>query len=144
LIKAIRQFIRHPADIPIQASLNTQEIVGNDDDVTLTNIGLGGLAFQSTEALDSGEKAEISIPALEMDSRLSGTVVWCREAGPGLYEIGLRFDDSESLYRMRMIEQVCHIEHYRRQVLEHENRELTANQAAKEWISRYAGDFPAL
>ena len=43
-----------------------------------------------------------------------------------------------------MIEQVCHIEHYRKEVMLREGRELSAQEAAREWISKYAGDFPAL
>ncbi len=43
---------------------------------------------------------------------------------------------------MRMVEQVCHIERYRADVLEREGRALTGEQAAEEWIKRYAEDFP--
>ena len=43
-----------------------------------------------------------------------------------------------------MIEQICHIEHYRKEVERLEGRALSAHEAAGEWISKYAGDFPAL
>ena len=43
-----------------------------------------------------------------------------------------------------MIEQICHIEHYRKEVARVEGRELSTQEAASEWISRYASDFPAL
>ena len=43
-----------------------------------------------------------------------------------------------------MIEQICHIEHYRAEVEGKEGRELSSQEAAKEWISSYAGDFPAI
>ena len=69
--------------------------------------------------------------------------MWNREKQHG-YEIGLQFDDPEQLYQLRMIEQICHIEHYRQQVEQQEGRHLTSEQAAKEWIRRYAGDFPGL
>jgi hypothetical protein len=42
-----------------------------------------------------------------------------------------------------MIEQICHIEHYRKEVKLAEGRELSSEEAADEWIKRYAGDFPA-
>lgn len=45
---------------------------------------------------------------------------------------------------MRMIEQICHIEHYRKEVERQEGRRLSSQDAADEWISRYAGDFPEL
>jgi hypothetical protein len=41
-----------------------------------------------------------------------------------------------------MIEQICHIEHYRKEVKLVEGRELSSEEAADEWITRYAGDFP--
>jgi hypothetical protein len=41
-----------------------------------------------------------------------------------------------------MVEQVCHIEQYKADVLKKEGRELTGEEAAKEWILKYAKDFP--
>jgi hypothetical protein len=41
-----------------------------------------------------------------------------------------------------MVEQICHIEHYKREVAEREGRELSGQQAAKEWIAKYAASFP--
>jgi hypothetical protein len=43
---------------------------------------------------------------------------------------------------MRMLEQVCHIESYRKQVRVNEGRELNDEEAALEWISRNAAGFP--
>jgi len=40
-----------------------------------------------------------------------------------------------------MIEQLCHIERYRWKVQKEEGRLLTSEEAAVEWISRYAGVF---
>jgi hypothetical protein len=41
-----------------------------------------------------------------------------------------------------MVEQVCAIDRYRRQVLEQEGRTLSRDEAASEWITKYAGRFP--
>jgi hypothetical protein len=41
-----------------------------------------------------------------------------------------------------MVEQVCHIETYRRTVAGTEGRELSAEQAALEWIAKFAASFP--
>ncbi len=43
-----------------------------------------------------------------------------------------------------MVEQVCYIEDYRRFVLMHEGRELSQEDAASEWIAKYAAQFPAI
>ena len=140
----IRKYIRHPSDVPITVEL---EWVGDDvdesEDETLTNVSLGGLAFISRQALEPLQKVKVCIPILKSDNYLIGTVVWCEKSNNG-YEIGLEFDNKKEAFRLRMIEQICHIEHYRKEVERVEGRELSAQEAAGEWISRYAGDFPAL
>ncbi|MBT4078105.1 MAG: PilZ domain-containing protein, partial [Gammaproteobacteria bacterium] len=68
---------------------------------------------------------------------------WYKKSTKG-FEIGLEFDDPNELFRLRMIEQICHIEHYRAEVKQHQGRQLTSEQAAKEWIKLYAADFPNL
>ncbi|MFT5218849.1 MAG: Tfp pilus assembly protein PilZ [Planctomycetota bacterium] len=138
----IRKFIRHPTDIPIQVCLDRVE-ANDSDDTTLTNVSLGGLSFISPQSLPLGDQVSISIPILERDNQLCGTVIWCEPSRQG-FEIGLEFDRSDDVFRLRMIEQVCHIEHYRKEVARVEGRELDIQQAANEWISLYAGDFPAL
>ena len=140
----IRKFIRHPTDVPIQVSLDWVED-DNDDtvDQTITNVSLGGLAFVSSKPLEVLQRVRVSIPVLQQDNHLVGNVVWCEKSGQA-YEIGIEFERSRDVFRLRMIEQICHIEHYRKEVEEREGRKLNSQEAAKEWISKYAGDFPAL
>ena len=140
----IRKYIRHPADVPIQVTLDWAE--EDDDetvDQTITNVSLGGLAFISAKPLDVLERVRVCIPVLDQDNFLVGNVVWCEKAGSG-YEIGIEFEKSRDVFRLRMIEQICHIEHYRNEVARVEGRELTSQEAAREWISKYAGEFPAI
>jgi hypothetical protein len=140
----IRKFIRHPADVPIQVTLDWVDDEDDETvDQTITNVSLGGLAFVSQKPLEVLQRVRISIPVLEQDSHLVGNVVWCEKAG-GAYEIGVEFEHSRDAFRLRMIEQICHIEHYRKEVEQQEGRKLSSQDAAREWISKYAGDFPAL
>ncbi|MFT5503897.1 MAG: hypothetical protein ACI845_001232 [Gammaproteobacteria bacterium] len=142
--KSIRKFIRHPADIPIQVVVDWVDD-GEDDsaDQTLTNVSLGGLSFLSEKPIGILKRVKVSVPVLNHENFIIGTVVWCNPS-ERIYEIGLEFDSAQDMFRLRMIEQICHIEHYRREIERVEHRHLTSQQAAKEWISRYAGDFPAL
>ena len=138
----IRKYIRHPTDVPIHVTLDVVDGDSDDsDDETLTNISLGGLSFFSKQALQVDQIVRVSIPALNQDNHLSGKVVWC-EQSPNGYEIGIEFEGSKDVFRLRMIEQICHIEHYRKEVKLAEGRELSSEEAASEWITRYAGDFP--
>ena len=128
--------------MPIQVTADgCDEGAGGLAEQTLSNVSLGGLSFQSQQALDTNQKVRVSIPLLGGEGSLAGAVVWCEPSKNG-YEIGLEFESSEEISRLRMIEQICHIEHYRNEVKLTEGRELSADEAAKEWISRYAVDFP--
>jgi hypothetical protein len=142
----IRKFIRHPVDVPIQVS--NSRVEDEDDetlDQTITNVSLGGLAFISSKPFDVLDRVRVCIPMLERDNTLIGNVVWCEKCANGAeFEIGIEFEKSRDVFRLRMIEQVCHIEHYRKEVMLREGRELSVQEAAREWISKYAGDFPAL
>lgn len=140
----VRKFIRHPAGIPIQVSLDWAEDENDETvDQTITNVSLGGLAFISHQPLELLERVRICIPILKQENFLVGNVVWCEKSGSG-YEIGIEFEKSKDVYRLRMIEQICHIEHYRKEIARVEGRELNSQEAATEWISKYAGDFPPI
>ena len=142
----IRKFIRHPVDLPIQVTNNWVEDEDDETtDQTITNVSLGGLAFISPKPLDVLERVRVSIPILDRDNTLIGNVMWCEKSATGSsFEIGIEFERSRDVFRLRMIEQICHIEHYRREILRNEGRELSAQEAADEWIAKYAGDFPEL
>jgi len=138
----IRNYIRHPADVPIQVASDwTEHDFDDSADQTLTNVSLGGLSFVSPTPLKTLQRARVCFPILGRENFLVGSVVWCEETDKG-YEIGLEFESSKDVFRLRMIEQVCHIEHYRREVARVEGRELSTPEAAKEWIAKYADDFP--
>ena len=107
----------------------------------LKNVSIGGLSFRSPQALPIGQVVRISFPFLDDHAPLVGQVVWNRSSDQGC-EIGIQFTDSEQLYRLRMIEQVCHIEHYRQEVLTQQGRNLSSEEAAAEWIQLFADKFP--
>jgi len=134
----MRKYIRHPSDIPIEI-----DGVEMQDIESLHDVSFGGLSFVSKNRIKPGSKINITIKFVT-PSFVSLTVVkWCRKRGDH-YDVGVSFCDPEDAFRARMIEQVCHIEHYKREVLIKEGRKLTGEQAALEWIQRYAAKFPSL
>lgn len=140
----IRKFIRHPSGVPIEVTLDWAEDENDETvDQTITNVSLGGLAFVSHKPLELLERVRICIPVLNEENYLVGNVVWCEKVGSG-YEIGIEFEKSRDAFRLRMIEQICHIEHYRKEIEKLEGRELNPQEAAKEWIAKFADEFPAL
>jgi len=58
------------------------------------------------------------------------------------FEIGIQFLDENDSFRVRMVEQICHIEQYKQEVFDKDGRQLSGEQAAVEWIQKYATDFP--
>ena len=127
----------------ISSRVEDEQDIDDNSDQTITNVSLGGLAFESKTAFAVYDRVRIVIPILERDNSLIGNVAWCEPADNG-YVVGIKFEKSRDFYRMRMIEQICHIEHYRDEVQRTQGRELSAQEAAEEWIANYAGDFPAI
>jgi hypothetical protein len=102
---------------------------------------MGGLAFRSDNAFRTAHVVKVRIPCVRPPFETTARVAWCRAANGG-YELGLAFVDPDDAFRARMVEQVCHIEQYRREVRDREGRELDAEAAALEWIERNAARFP--
>ncbi len=136
----MRRFIRHPSSIPVRIrKIEATSEAGS----TLVNVSYGGLALHFPEYIEIGTEIELLIDVFEPKFSIKGTVVWSQEQVDG-YDLGIRFSGDTDMFRMRMVEQVCHIEHYRQEVESRQGRKLSSEQAAAEWIDRYAKDFPAL
>jgi hypothetical protein len=138
-----RRFIRHPADVPIEVSMGAESGRGAAmQEAGTRDVGLGGLAFECRACPERGQLVEVRIPTVTPEFRTRARVVWCRRLAAS-YEVGVAFLDSSDAFRARMVEQVCQIERYRRKVRETEGRELSGAEAAREWIGKFAADFPS-
>lgn len=136
----MREFIRHPATVPIQVSeLEGETRPGQH---TLNNVSMGGVSCLCDHPVEIGTSVSIKMECVDPGFEMIGKVVWCREKDSG-YEVGIEFLTSkQKMFLLRMVEQLCHIEHYRNEVARVEGRELTSEEAAQEWISKYADSFP--
>lgn len=132
-----RRYIRHPSGIPIEVVIDQ----GAGSSTPLKDVGLGGLCFQSARPLDRGVSVRVRIPHVRPPFEAWVRVCWCCPAGDA-HLVGAIFLDVSEAVRARMVEQVCHIEAFRRVALEKEGRRLTSFEAASEWIAKYATDFP--
>lgn len=133
----MRTYIRHPANIPVQIELTSCKTNRHQ----ISNVSYGGLAFESDCFLEPGAQIRMRIDTVEPQFEADGIVSYCRHKGRH-YLVGVEFIKRDDLYIARMVEQICHIEHYKQQVAEHEGRLLSAQEAAREWISKYASRFP--
>jgi hypothetical protein len=130
-----RQYIRHPATIPLQFELGSVTHSCATKDVTE-----GGLCFICAQPIHVDQTISITIDHCDPDFEAKGVVRWCARHGHK-YLVGVAFEDQAVKYAVRMVEQVLHIEHYRQERL-NQGVELTSQEAAVEWISKYAADFP--
>ena len=137
-MKISRSYLRHPSDIPIDI-LPAQVDAG--DTRPLHNVSHGGLSFSAGQLYTTGEVVRLRISLVSPAFEALGKVVWCH-GSEGHYIVGVEFLDEMDLFRARMVEQICHIEHYKKTLREEEGRHLTSQEAALEWIKKFAGDFP--
>lgn len=136
----VRQYIRHPVDIPLEYVITGESFEKRD---FAKNISIGGICFQTEEKLSSGLILVVTIPSIDEKFEGIGRVVWCLERHDR-FEVGIEFVDEEDAYRARLIEQICYIKKYQKDILEQEGRELSDEAAAEEWTRIFAKNFPAI
>lgn len=137
-----RKFIRHTVGVPL-----TVRRVGGSAAAARArqsvNVSEGGLSFVSEDEIPLGTVIEVRISEVDPPFEAQARVAWLSREDDGGWCIGVQFLEAADAFRVRMVEQVCAIERYRKEVEADEGRTLTPQEAADEWISRYAGRFPA-
>jgi len=134
-----RKYIRHPSSVPIH--VNVIESSGVPATSSAKNVSRGGLSFESDIPLSKGTRLDIEIPIDHPPFSARAIVVWS-SIEEAHFNIGVEFEDEALIHSVRMVEQVCYIEHYRKFVAESEGRLLSSEDAAQEWVALYAADFP--
>lgn len=135
----MRRFIRHPSSMPIDYRL----VEGASNVERLRNVSAGGICFATSQPVEPGSRIHVSIRVGEQRFDADGEVMWCHGVN-GHHEVGVRFEDAATVFTVRMVEQLCYIEQYRQQVRHAEGRQLSSEEAAREWVSRYAAEFPGI
>lgn len=133
-----RRFIRHTVHVPLEITPADESVSSPAEAVNLSH---GGLAFQVERCPSVGELLHLRIPSVDPPFEATVRVAWCRPEGAS-FLVGASFLDEKDAFRGRMVQQVCTIENYRREVEEREGRELSSADAAAEWIERFGGRFP--
>ncbi len=134
----MRHYIQHPPEIPLRYRVGAEI----DRPAKKHFVQRIGLRFLSAAPIKPGRKILINYPNLPHVGILSGVVMWCTKIDEK-YEIGVRFCDTRDAFRVRILEQLCYIEKYRKERMEKEGRNLSREEAAQEWIGRYAYNFPS-
>jgi hypothetical protein len=133
-----REYLRHSVNVPLEVTTMPSSARSTRQGV---NLSYGGLSFLMEECLETGQIIHLRIPTIDPPFDANARVVWCRAEGDA-WLVGVEFLDSTHAFQSRMVQQVCSIENYRKEVLENEGRKLTTQEAAAEWINKFAGRFP--
>lgn len=133
-----REFIRHPSTVPLEVAPQSAREQLN---LKLNNVSLGGLSFDSPVEFHQGTVIKIKIPSIKPVFKVSAIVQWCQKFKDH-FEMGVRFLDNDDVFRVRMIEQVCHIEEYRKQLQAECGKRVSKNRASIEWIEKFGSEFP--
>lgn len=136
----MRAYIRHPSEFPIQLCAAAEQDEASGHKERLLDVSVGGLCCISDSAYATGARVNVRIPVGEPPFSADGIVAWCRPDN-GRYRVGIAFDDASLAFNARMVEQVCHIGRYHRQLIE-QGRDVSEEEAAHEWIRKYASLFP--
>jgi hypothetical protein len=134
----MRTYIRHPADIPVAIEIKANPQLQQR---RISNVSYGGLAFISDVLLEPGAQIRVRIDVVDPIFEADAFVSYCRWES-GQFMVGVEFIHRDDLFIARMVEQICHIQHYQQQVAAQEGRNLSEQEAASEWISKYASSFP--
>lgn len=134
----VRNFIKHPCDHPL--SLRCIKKPARNFEVSRYRIS-GGIQISVKQDFNPGTLLEVSTRIQGKTLTFTGRVIWSREKHGKTHRLGLVFDNSEDAFKARMIEQLCHIEHYQRSQRAH-GRRLNVHDAANEWIERFSPNFP--
>lgn len=132
-------YIRHPSEIPAQLSLCSPADFKHR---SIDAAGHIGISITTEQFYPMGTPMNFQISFQKPAFQAVGHTTWCIPQRDGSFLTGIIFDDPETAYAVRMIEQICHIEQYRQAIETSEGRQLTQEAAASEWIARFAKDFP--
>jgi hypothetical protein len=136
----LQGFIKHPERFPLKfRRLNFWQ----RSKIEVTEDSNIGLTFVTNEYQKPGSIIEVTIPTRKEIHRFMGKVVMVKESDNG-YEIGLWLVNAEDGPKLRIVEQICHIELYLSDKRYKEGPFLSSEKLTEEWISRFASSFPAL
>lgn len=98
------------------------------------------LILSSAIAFDVDKAANLAVNFLEQSFDVLGVVQHCAKIGTG-YLLTLKLQH-QNLLQTRMLLQLSEIEQYRHYLIS-QGREATIEEAACEWVTRFAAEFAA-
>ncbi|MFO8052594.1 MAG: PilZ domain-containing protein [Candidatus Omnitrophota bacterium] len=144
-----RRFLRHPMCFPLVFSLIKgplrKKSKSKSKKSETKNISRGGLLFSAKEKVEPGTLIQIKIPFQNKIFKVKANVVHCRKnPDTGLYDIGVKFSRPKEAFKVKLIEQMYLISEYRDLKSMQSGRQLSLQDASREWIEKYSERFSRL
>ena len=143
-----RASVRHPIQLPIRYRV-LSERKQKDSRTPLSShllktkdISDDGLLFLSAERFEEGSLLELTLPIRDKIFTLTGHVVYTsRDSESGLFRTGIHFSDTQSIFKVKMAEQLHQIDEYRKMLSSREGRAVSEEEAAQKWIDKNSDHF---
>ena len=134
-------FIHHPAAYPLtwRRVRRLKWKKTGAPDMQAANIGL---CFESEKYIKPGTELELEITLRGETQKFGGRVILVKNMGER-FEIGVWLSTKEAAGRIRIVEQICHIEAYLKHKRHFDGPFVSPERVAQEWISQFASRFPS-
>jgi hypothetical protein len=127
---------RYVTNVPIAFRLG--EVLASESSY-INNLSASGAAFNSMVEIERGAVVMLHLPPRNPVLRTPARVVWTRKMAFH-YTVGVEFLRQDEQFRTQMVEMVRRIETFRNDALR-DGRYLDEQQAAIEWIEKFARDY---
>jgi hypothetical protein len=135
----MRAYIRHPVTIPVEIESLRKESYFTR---LVDNVSLGGFSFISDVPLKKGIRIKLRINALKPVFETLGKVIWCRKHNNN-FRIGIKFLEKNDAPKMLMVDQLCYVERYKREITQTEGRLPNREEALSAWIRQHTPELSA-
>ena len=140
-----RTSVRHAIEIPIRFRVVNepkQDTRSLSQPHKTKNISETGLLFLSSECFKIDTLLELTFPMRDKTFTMDGCVVHAsRDSESGLFRTGIYFPNPDSVFKVKMAEQVYQIDRYRKLLSQEEGRVVSEEEAAHRWINKHSDDF---
>jgi len=140
--KEKRRFIRHLLVSPLEYEVEQE---GKTEKSETIDISEGGLLFVAKNDVAPGSNINIQLPLYERTFHIKARVIHStKDVESGLFRIGVSFSSYSDAFKVKLIEQIYLIEEYRVLRSLQLGRDVSLQEASKEWIQRYSERFNRL
>lgn len=139
-----RRFIRHPLCFPLSYKVidKVPKDSGKEERSKTINVSMGGLLFAAKRPVEEGSTILVKMPFENKVFNIRARVVHCnKNPETKLNNIGVRFYRVNDAFKVKLIEQIYLISEYRDLKSMQLGRQISLEDASREWIKRYSDRF---